>query len=96
MKQRWWLVGLLIALLIAVISPIASPHPDGLERVAEDVGFIERGQNPLYELIPDYMLPGINRESVATILAGVIGTLLMFALVYGVGKIITRRSRSSV
>ena len=96
MNQRWWLIGLVVALLIAVISPLASPHPDGLERVAEDEGFIEHAQSPLYELIPDYVLPGIDRESVATVLAGVIGTLIIFALVFGVGKIITRRSRSSV
>jgi cobalt/nickel transport system permease protein len=33
----WIAVGLLIALAVALISPLASPEPDGLERVALDL-----------------------------------------------------------
>jgi cobalt/nickel transport protein len=35
-SKRWWIVGLIIALGLTVISPLASGWPDGLERVAED------------------------------------------------------------
>ena len=41
MKLKWWYVGLLIALGLAIISPLASAWPDGLERVAEDQGIID-------------------------------------------------------
>ena len=36
-----WIAGLLIALFLAVASPLASSHPDGLEWVAEQKGFLE-------------------------------------------------------
>lgn len=86
MRKTWWIVGLVLALAIAILSPLASPDPDGLERVAEDKGFIEQARDPWYELIPDYVLPGVSNESLATILAGIVGTLIMFGLMFGLGR----------
>ena len=35
MRRRWWLIGLAIAgIVVLVFAPLASPYPDGLERVA--------------------------------------------------------------
>ncbi|MBM3189420.1 MAG: hypothetical protein FJZ90_11940 [Chloroflexi bacterium] len=92
MSKRWWLVGLGLALLIAILSPLASSHPDGLERVAEDQGFIEEARDPWYEILPDYLFPGVQNEDLSTILAGVVGTLLMFGIMFGLGKLLQRRS----
>jgi hypothetical protein len=91
-EKRWLLLFFVLALVVAVLSPLASSHPDGLERVAEDQGFIERAQEPWYKVIPDYVFPGIPNEAVATILAGLVGTLLVFGLVWGVGKLVARRN----
>ena len=91
MKLEWWIVGLLIALAVTLISPLASAWPDGLERVAEDKGFIEDAQDAPYEVIPDYVFPGIGNEAVATILAGIVGTLVVFGLAYGLGALLKRR-----
>jgi hypothetical protein len=91
MKRKWWIVGLLIALAVTLISPLASAWPDGLERVAEDKGFIEDAQDAPYEVIPDYVLPGIGNEALATILAGIVGTLVVFGLAYGLGILLRRR-----
>jgi hypothetical protein len=91
MKRKWWIVGLLIALAVTLISPLASAWPDGLERVAEDKGFIEDAQDAPYEVIPDYVFPGIGNEAVATILAGIVGTLVVFGLAYGLGALLRRR-----
>lgn len=88
--KRWWIVGLLIALALALLSPLASPHPDGLERVAEDKGFLETAGEPLYELIPDYLFPGIADEAAATMVAGVVGTMLLFGLGYGLARLLRR------
>jgi len=90
--KRWWIAGLLIALALALLSPVASPHPDGLERVAEEKGFLDAARGPLYELIPDYLFPGIADEGVATIVAGVMGTLLLFGLGYGLAYLLHRRA----
>lgn len=86
-----WAGGLLIALALAVLSPLASAHPDGLEWVAEERGFLDLAQNPLYNIVPDYVFPGIPNEAFATIVAGIIGALLVFGVAFGVAR--TRRSR---
>ena len=91
MKRKWWIIGLLIALAVTLISPLASAWPDGLERVAEDKGFIEDAQDAPYEVIPDYVFPGVGNEAVATILAGIVGTLVVFGLAYSLGVLLRRR-----
>jgi hypothetical protein len=94
-KRYWWVIGLLIALVVALFSPLASPHPDGLERIAEDQGFIDEAQDAPYEVIPDYLFPGIATESAATIVAGLVGTLLVFGLGYGLAWILRRRAKQA-
>jgi ABC-type spermidine/putrescine transport system permease subunit I len=91
-RKYWWVIGLFLALGVALLSPLASPHPDGLERVAEDEGFLSRAEDPFYEIIPDYTVPGIENSTVATIVAGLIGTLLLFGLGYGLAWLLRRRS----
>lgn len=79
-----WIVGLGIALLLVVLSPMASSNPDGLEWVAEQQGFLDVAREPLFKIIPDYVLPGISNEATATIAAGILGTLLVFGVAFGV------------
>jgi hypothetical protein len=87
MTRKRWLgvvaVGLGIAFLVALLSPLASSHPDGLERVAEDKQFLDNQKGPSYEIIPDYSFPGIDNEEVATILSGVIGVAIVAGLGFG-------------
>jgi hypothetical protein len=93
--SKGWLIGLALALVVAILSPLASPHPDGLERVAEDMGFIEAAEDPSFEILPDYTIPGIENEALSTILAGVVGTLVMFGAVYGLSRLLVRRGSSA-
>lgn len=87
-----WVVGLLIAVVLAVASPLASASPDGLEWVAEQRGFLDTAQGPLYEIIPDYVFPGVSNEAVATILAGIVGTLIVFGVALGMAYARRRQS----
>lgn len=96
LKRYWWLLGLLLAVIVASFSPLASPHPDGLERVAEDQGFIEKAEGAPYQIVPDYVFPGIENEALATILAGIVGTLIVFGLGYGLALVLRRRERESM
>ena len=88
-----WVIGLLLAFGLVIASPLASAHPDGLEWVAEQGGFLDTARDPLYNIIPDYLLPGISNEALATVLAGVVGTLIVFGVALGLAY--TRRSRQS-
>jgi cobalt/nickel transport system permease protein len=83
---RWAAVGLAIALALVLLAPLASPHPDGLERVAEDTGFIEQAGDAPYTVIPDYVLPGIPNQNLATIAAGLLGTLIVGGVALGVAR----------
>jgi cobalt/nickel transport system permease protein len=76
-----WLAGLAIALALAILSPLASAHPDGLEWVAEQKGFLDRAEGPIYSIIPDYVMPGVGNEALATIIAGVLGLLIVSGVV---------------
>ncbi|MEA3440107.1 MAG: energy-coupling factor ABC transporter permease [Chloroflexota bacterium] len=87
-----WLAGLAIAIALAIAAPLASSNPDGLEFVAEQQGFLELAREPLYELIPDYVFPGLSNEALATIIAGIVGALLVF----GVAIIVAYSRRKAV
>jgi len=89
-----WVVGLIIALALAIASPLASAYPDGLEWVAEQRGFLDTAQGPAYKIIPDYVVPGVSNEALATILAGVVGTLIVFGIAAAVAY--SKRNRKSV
>ncbi|MBN1812444.1 MAG: energy-coupling factor ABC transporter permease [Anaerolineae bacterium] len=87
----WTAVGLVIALAVTLFAPLASEHPDGLERVAEDLGFIDLALDAPYEIIPDYALPGISEESpMATILAGIVGVLIVAIVGFGIAFAVVR------
>lgn len=91
MNKKWWLITLILCLLLATISPLASSSPDGLEKVAEDKGFIGIAEGSPFEIMADYVFPGIHNEAMATILAGWLGTLLLFAIAYGLAWLIKSR-----
>ena len=89
------LVGLGITLLVTLFSPLASSEPDGLERVAEDKAFIDKGKDAPYEVIADYAFPWVHNENVSTILAGIVGVLVVAAFVLALGLAFTALSRRS-
>ncbi|AIS52148.1 hypothetical protein TKV_c09710 [Thermoanaerobacter kivui] len=95
-KNLFW--GFLIALVVAAfLSPFASPYPDGLERVAKDKGFLDlaEGKELIHAFMPDYQFPGIPHKGLATSIAGIIGTLLVFGAVYLLGRVLSKTRRGS-
>jgi len=92
-KSKWWLISLLVCLAVASLAPLASSSPDGLERVAEDKGFIDLGQEAPFQIIADYVFPGMENEALATILAGLIGTLILFGAAYGIAWLLVLRKK---
>jgi cobalt/nickel transport protein len=97
MNKKDILFGLFAALFLALIlSPFASSVPDGLERVAEDKGFLEKGevQPAMTSPIPDYSWPGIKSEKLATSAAGLMGTVLVFGAAYGFGALLKKKENA--
>jgi cobalt/nickel transport system permease protein len=88
-----WVAGGLLTLVLAVLSPLASSHPDGLEWVAKKAGFLDTAQTPLLKIIPNYAIPGISNTTLATILAGVVGAAIVLVVALAVAY--NRRKHSS-
>ena len=90
--RGWMVAGIVIALVVVLLSPLASSNPDGLERVAMDMGFIEAGQSAPYEIIPDYTLPFLGETPVSTIAAGAIGVLVVLGLAVLAGRSLVKKT----
>jgi cobalt/nickel transport system permease protein len=90
-----WIAGLLIAIALAVASPLASTHPDGLEFVAAQQGFLNKQQASSVQIIPNYVLPGVANKDAATIAAGILGVIVVFLVALGVAYLRRNRTPSS-
>ena len=88
-----WLGGLAIALLCAgVLSFYAAAAPDGLEWVAEQLGFAHAAGQPVgWSPLPGYQLAGVADARWSGGLAGVAGTLLVLAISMGLMWVLRRR-----
>lgn len=82
----WVIAGLMVTLLAVFISPLASSNPDGLERVAEDLGFLDRGLDAPFQILPDYSIPFLGETGLSTILAGVVGAVIVFGVLFLIGR----------
>lgn len=78
--------GGILAGLLVVLAPLASSHPDGLEWVAGQHSFLESARQALFNLLPDYTVPGIANPALATISAGIIGVILVFLIAFFTGR----------
>lgn len=90
--------GAILSLAIAMFaSPFASSWPDGLEAVAEHLGFAERAAEPaLPAPIPDYSMQGISWPAAATSIAGAIGTVVVFILAWALARVLVPRTSAVV
>ena len=92
--RGWVIAGIILALLAVLISPLASGNPDGLERVAEDIGFLGTGLNSPFELLPDYSIPFFGETAVSTILAGAVGVIILFGLLLLLGRSLRQKQNT--
>ena len=95
--RRWIWLALAASLTVGgFLSTLASSAPDGLEKVAEDQGFAEQAaRRPLVSSpLANYLFPGIRSERLATGLAGLVGTLLLFALGCGAARLLRWHGRT--
>jgi cobalt/nickel transport system permease protein len=79
--KGWIVVGLLLSLAVVALAPLASADPDGLERVAHNLGFLDLAGKRPTTFLPDYTVPFLGETALSTILAGALGALGVAALV---------------
>jgi cobalt/nickel transport protein len=97
MNNRFYLYFFLVSLIVAgFLSFYASSHPDGLEKVAEDVGFLETAQDSAVSGSPlaDYGVSGLENARISVGASGVIGVIvtgIAAYLIFSIAKRIKKR-----
>ncbi len=77
--KNFYLSFFFAALFLAgVISFYASSSPDGLEKVAEDIGFIQTARDSAVANSPfsDYGVVGVANERLSVGISGIIGVIV--------------------
>jgi cobalt/nickel transport system permease protein len=85
-SRGWVVAGVLIALAVVLLSPLASADPDGLERVAGDLGFLGKGASAQFQVIPNYTVSFLGNTPLSTIFAGMLGILVVGAIIVLLGQ----------
>lgn len=89
--RGWILAGVMVALAVVLLSPLASVNPDGLNRVAIDLGFItttQSGTGPL----AGYTIAVLGKTPLSRIVAGAIGVLVVLGLAFLAGRSLQKKS----
>ena len=95
-RWRWVIAGLIVACaVVLILAPAASSDPDGLDRVSGDEEFSQKAEEPRYEWLPDYSIPGVENEWATVVLSGLIGVGAVFVLTFGFGVLVRQSRRSS-
>lgn len=97
-QKKFIIAGFALSLLLAgVVSNYASSSPDGLEKVAEDIGFLENAKEHTNSdgLLADYGVKGVENERLSTGAAGVIGVLATAGVSSGLFLILRRKNGTS-
>jgi cobalt/nickel transport system permease protein len=90
--RGWILAGVLVSLFAVLLSPLASASPDGLNRVAEDMGFLHLEKSAPYQLLQGYAIPFLGKTPLSTIIAGAVGALVVLGLVVVIGGMLRRKT----
>jgi len=94
--RKFLVIGFLACILLAgFVSYYASSSPDGLEKAAEDVGFLSDATDSAVADSPlaDYVVSGVDDDRLSVALAGVLGVLVM-AVIAGGGFMVLARKKS--
>jgi len=76
-RAVWAGLGLSVA-VAALLAPLAYVAPDGFSRVTQALGLAAGGKPHSLAPLSEYGVPGIASGVLATVLAGCVGTLLLF------------------
>ena len=86
-----------ILLVAGVLSLFASTYPDGLDSVAEKLGFVKLAENVRVQVptpLAEYQIKGLGK--IGTSIAGLVGSAVCFSIAFGLAKLVKpKNDRSS-
>ena len=88
--RRWQEPVIAVLLIAGVLSLLASSWPDGLEKVATDLGFIHLAEEVRVVVatpFADYGIPGWG--PLGTTITGLLGSVVSFAAAFGIAKLVS-------
>ncbi len=83
--RGWVVAGALISLAVVLLAPLASTNPDGLNRVAINLGFMQSAQTRVGPLA-GYAISFIDSTAVSKIVAGGLGVFVVGAIIVLIGR----------
>jgi uncharacterized membrane protein YbhN (UPF0104 family) len=80
-------VHIVLAALVtgSMLSLLASRAPDGLEKVAHNAGLLDHAGVSFHALLSNYAVPAVAYGPLSHSIAGIVGTLLVFVVLYALG-----------
>ncbi len=85
---------MLFVLAVTVLASfLASSSPDGLEMVAEKLGFIEMASDRA-SVMPDYTVPLLPEGGISAALAGIAGVMISLSVFWAAAFWLKLRSRT--
>ena len=96
LQNKFLLAGLFLSLAVAgFLSYYASSDPDGLEKVAEEKGFLDTAKDSVNAGTPlaDYGITGLDNERLSVGLSGAIGVLVTLIVAFMIFKAIAKKGK---
>lgn len=92
MNKTLRVLPLIVLFTAGVLSSFASGSPDGLERVAEDLEFLQEAKSYHADTpLADYQVRGIENPYLSTGLSGIIGVLMTAGVIMLFGRFLIKR-----
>ena len=94
-NRKFYVAGFIVSLFLAgVVSFYASSSPDGLEKVAEEIGFIDTAKESTNAdtALADYGVKGVENERLSVGVAGLIGVVATGAISGGLFLLLRRKN----
>lgn len=96
LRNKFLRTGLIVSLAVAgILSFYASSHPDGLEKVAEDKGFLDTAKDSVNAGTPlaDYGVTGLENERLSVGLSGIIGVIVTLVVAYAIFRALAKKGK---
>ncbi|MHA1794301.1 MAG: PDGLE domain-containing protein [Promethearchaeota archaeon] len=89
-NYKKWIIGIIIILAVFLFVPVFLAGPDGLERVMEDQG-VAGPESSWTGIFTDYTFWGIQDPFLSSLIAGVLGTLIIFLVAFALFKFLSKK-----
>jgi 2-hydroxychromene-2-carboxylate isomerase len=82
---------ILLSVLVVILAAFfASANPDGLEKVAETLGFTDRAVERT-SVMSGYTVPFIANQGISTAIAGIFGVFICLGLFWGTARVLQNK-----